>query len=222
MTLPAGSTSSDPSPVTRSLPASPRRRPRMRIRASSSGSTSANRSKKGPITVEKLASVPPISTSGLCTELCARWGGSETSFTVDTDSTVPDLVGVTRSFPDFPSALDEIVNARIWGGIHFRFRGRRWSATRNVCRPVHPGEFIPAGIWKAQWSVEITCSWKHGAACRRPTESEVQLQTMSMVAVGFQTCPDTCEERTCTDEVRLGKQVGRYVFRTSLTLTHCL
>jgi hypothetical protein len=53
-------------------PVSPRRRPRMRIRASSSGSTSANRSKKGPNTVEKLASVPPISTSGLCTELCAR------------------------------------------------------------------------------------------------------------------------------------------------------
>jgi hypothetical protein len=51
----------------------------MRIRASSLGSTSANRSKKGPITVEKLASVLPISTSGLCTELCARshhsgWG----------------------------------------------------------------------------------------------------------------------------------------------------
>ena len=36
----------------------------MRIRASSLGFTSANRSKKGPTTVEKLASVPPISTSG--------------------------------------------------------------------------------------------------------------------------------------------------------------
>src|SRR4030095_11723738 len=47
----------------------------MRIRVSSLGSTFANRSKKGPITVEKLASVPPISTSGLGTELCARWGG---------------------------------------------------------------------------------------------------------------------------------------------------
>ncbi len=44
----------------------------MRIRASSSGFTSANRSKKGPNTVEKSASVPPISTSVLCTELCAR------------------------------------------------------------------------------------------------------------------------------------------------------
>src|SRR6185503_1572105 len=56
------------------IPASPRQRPRMRIRASSSGFTSANRSKKGPHTVEKSASVPPISTSGLCTELRARWG----------------------------------------------------------------------------------------------------------------------------------------------------
>ncbi len=50
------------------IPISPRRQPRTRIRASSLGFTSANRSKKGPNTVEKLASVPPISTSGLCTE----------------------------------------------------------------------------------------------------------------------------------------------------------
>ena len=28
--------------------------------------------------------------------------------------------------------------------------------------------------------------------------------------------PRYCEERTCTDGVRLGKQVGRYVFNHSL------
>ena len=40
----------------------------MRIRASSLGSTSAKRLKKGMITVTRLASVPPISTSSFCTE----------------------------------------------------------------------------------------------------------------------------------------------------------
>ena len=68
VTLPSGSTCSDASPVFRSYTNFSQRQPRTRIRASSSGFTSANQSKKGPNTVEKLASVPPISTSGLCTE----------------------------------------------------------------------------------------------------------------------------------------------------------
>jgi hypothetical protein len=32
----------------------------------------------------------------------------------------PALLGVKRSFADFASALDELVGARIWSGIHFR------------------------------------------------------------------------------------------------------
>jgi hypothetical protein len=39
---------------------------------------------------------------------------------VETDSTTPALLGVKRSFADFASALDELVGARIWAGIHFR------------------------------------------------------------------------------------------------------
>jgi hypothetical protein len=31
------------------------------------------------------------------------------------------MPGVTRFFPDLAAALDEVVNARIFGGIHFRF-----------------------------------------------------------------------------------------------------
>ena len=63
----------------------------MRIHASSSGSTSAKRSKKGPNTVEKLASVPPISTSGLCTELCARSHRSVDGFADEAIHTSTDL-----------------------------------------------------------------------------------------------------------------------------------
>jgi hypothetical protein len=30
------------------------------------------------------------------------------------------MIGVTRSFPNFSSALEEIKNARVFAGIHFR------------------------------------------------------------------------------------------------------
>jgi hypothetical protein len=35
-------------------------------------------------------------------------------------ATTPGLLGVKRSFANFASALDELVGARIWSGIHFR------------------------------------------------------------------------------------------------------
>jgi hypothetical protein len=76
----------------------------------------------------------------------ADFFGSNTSFIVPTDSTVPGLAGVTRFFPDFPSALDEVVDARVWGGIHFRYAdiaGREMGTAvasyvlANALRPVH-------------------------------------------------------------------------------------
>jgi len=39
---------------------------------------------------------------------------------VPTDSTVAPTAGVKRSFTSFSAALDELVGARIWAGIHFR------------------------------------------------------------------------------------------------------
>lgn len=42
--------------------------------------------------------------------------GENTSFTVDSNF----MPGVVRSFSSFSDALDEIANARIYGGIHFR------------------------------------------------------------------------------------------------------
>jgi membrane-associated phospholipid phosphatase len=46
----------------------------------------------------------------------ARFFGANAHFTVDSDL----LLGVTRSFKGFGAALDEIKNARIVAGIHFR------------------------------------------------------------------------------------------------------
>ena len=66
--LPAGSTAAMRRRYSARIPASRRRRTRTRIRAFSSGTTSANRSKKAPNMVEKSASAPPTSTCVLCTD----------------------------------------------------------------------------------------------------------------------------------------------------------
>ena len=42
--------------------------------------------------------------------------GDRTRFTVDSDQ----MIGVTRSFRSFSAALEEVKNARIFAGIHFR------------------------------------------------------------------------------------------------------
>jgi len=63
----------------------------------------------------------PEYPSGLCSVSSAAiavlvsFFGPDTPFAVD--SSTP---GVMRSFADFPDALTELINARIWLGIHFR------------------------------------------------------------------------------------------------------
>ena len=54
--------------------------------------------------------------SGSAATVLARFFGANAQFTVDSDL----LLGVTRSFKGFTAALDEIKNARIFAGIHFR------------------------------------------------------------------------------------------------------
>ena len=68
----------------------------------------------------------PDYPSGLCgvsaaaVGVLANYFGANSSFAVETDSTSAGLVGVKRPFANFASALDELVGARIWSGIHFR------------------------------------------------------------------------------------------------------
>jgi hypothetical protein len=50
------------------------------------------------------------------TAVLANFFGPGNSFTVDSSNSAAG----TRFFPDFPAALDELVAARIFGGIHFR------------------------------------------------------------------------------------------------------
>jgi membrane-associated phospholipid phosphatase len=55
-------------------------------------------------------------TSSAAATVLAHQFGEKTSFTVDSDV----MLGVVRSFKSFSAALDEIANARIFGGIHYR------------------------------------------------------------------------------------------------------
>jgi len=54
--------------------------------------------------------------SGAAAVVLARFFGEKRHFTMDNDL----LIGVTRSFSSFSQALDEVKNARIFAGIHFR------------------------------------------------------------------------------------------------------
>jgi PAP2 superfamily len=54
--------------------------------------------------------------SGAAAAVLASFFGERKHFTIDNDL----LIGVTRSFRSFPEALDEVKNARVFAGIHFR------------------------------------------------------------------------------------------------------
>jgi PAP2 superfamily len=54
--------------------------------------------------------------SAAAATVMAHYFGSDSSFMVDSDV----MTGVVRSVPNIPAALAEIVDARVFGGIHFR------------------------------------------------------------------------------------------------------
>ncbi len=64
-------------------------------------------------------------TSSAAATVLAHFFGEQTAFAVNSDV----MLGVTRSFSSFSDAQDEIANARIFGGIHFRSACRDGRAT---------------------------------------------------------------------------------------------
>jgi hypothetical protein len=60
------------------------------------------------------------SASGAAAAILSSYFGEHSTFSVPTDSTVPGLAGVVRHFSSFTQATDEVNNARVFGGIHFR------------------------------------------------------------------------------------------------------
>lgn len=67
---------------------------------------------------EYPAGHPGVSTAGA--QLLRAMFGEHTSFTL----TSPNMPGVQRHFDSFQSAEAQVVNARVFGGIHFRFSGQ--------------------------------------------------------------------------------------------------
>jgi PAP2 superfamily len=68
-----------------------------------------------PAFQEYPAGHPGVSNAGA--SVLAHFYGNDTAFT----ATSFGLPGVEHSFTSFSSAVAEVENARIWGGIHFRF-----------------------------------------------------------------------------------------------------
>jgi hypothetical protein len=56
--------------------------------------------------------------SGAASRVLASYFGDNTAFNVTSDS--PTMAGVTRSFTSFTDVIEEIKNARVFAGIHFR------------------------------------------------------------------------------------------------------
>lgn len=56
--------------------------------------------------------------SGAAGRVLSLQFGENTAFSIVSDS--PSMAGVVRSFPNFTVALEEVKNARIYAGIHFR------------------------------------------------------------------------------------------------------
>jgi hypothetical protein len=80
--------------------------------------------------------------SNAAATVLASFFGEHVPFTV----TSAGMTGVERSFTDFPAAAEQVQDARVWGGIHFRFStqvGARMGAevaryvTRTRLRPLH-------------------------------------------------------------------------------------
>jgi hypothetical protein len=54
--------------------------------------------------------------SGAAAAILANEFGDKTRFNLESDL----MIGVVRSFPSFSAAIEEIKNARVFAGIHFR------------------------------------------------------------------------------------------------------
>ena len=67
--------------------------------------------------------------------------GDHTRYTL----TSPGMPGVTRTLPSFSAGVAQVIDARVYGGIHFRFAGRiAASMGRQVAGYVHATQLRPS------------------------------------------------------------------------------
>ncbi len=97
--------------------------------------------------------------SGAITETLNYFFGTD-SFDFTIDSNVSGLMNPVRSYTSFSQALEEVLNARIYGGMHYRNSTRKGAiigkqvshfATRHFFRPAKlHGEQPPPPDWERQ------------------------------------------------------------------------
>jgi hypothetical protein len=89
-----------------------------------------------------------VGTSAAGAGILENFFGADTSFILESNA----MPGVVRFYGDFDTALDEVVNARISAGIHFRFADEdaRWLGA-EIANYVMGNAFLPlAGKHKGQ------------------------------------------------------------------------
>lgn len=85
--------------------------------------------------------------SNAAATVLASFYGQETSFTVT--STAPSMTGVVRSFTSFSAAAEQVQDARVWGGIHFRFSTQTGALMgREVARYVTRTHLLPIHAYR--------------------------------------------------------------------------
>ncbi len=92
--------------------------------------------------------------SSAAARVLSHYFGEDTAITVTNDA----LPGQVRSFPNFSAALEEIVNARVFGGIHFRTDCNAGQALGNAV-----GEYVLkhslCRIDRCDWRDERSGDW---------------------------------------------------------------
>jgi hypothetical protein len=91
--------------------------------------------------------------SGAAARVLSHYFGADTPIIVTSNA----LPGQTRSFPNFSAALDEVADARVFGGIHFR----------TACK-VGQALGISVGNYVVKHSLRRfdACDWRDGRRCR--------------------------------------------------------
>ncbi|MGA8025861.1 MAG: vanadium-dependent haloperoxidase [Bryobacteraceae bacterium] len=94
--------------------------------------------------------------SSAAARVLSHYFGEDTAITVTNDA----LPGQMRSFPSFSAALEEIVNARVFGGIHFRTDCEAGQTLGNSV-----GEYVTEHSLRrvdgCDWRDERRCEWGH-------------------------------------------------------------
>jgi hypothetical protein len=94
--------------------------------------------------------------SAAAARVLSHYFGDRTAITVTNDA----LPGQTRSFGSFSAALEEVKNARVFGGIHFRTDCNAGQALGNAV-----GEYVVKHSLRridgCDWRDERRCDWDH-------------------------------------------------------------